>query len=241
MKKVLLILSILFLITGCNNKETNNIKEEKYTLTKEEQVKVDNIVSNLNILESNLSFNELSNEDKLEILFTLINKINIDNYSDDYLTKENFMKVAKDYFGDKVSFTFEDINCPICTEVYYIYDEKDEAYHYNEDHLGHGGSTPVFENSLQEVTKKVDIVKVKYKVLFSEYVDIGYPEGFYKSLEDAKHYQNKVADFDDYCTSNDYDYECDYDKMFKEIDFNTYSYNFKLDGNNFYFLNYTIE
>ena len=91
------------------------------------------------------------------------------------------------------------------------------------------------------VTKTDDIVSVKYKILFSNYYDIGSPSEFFKTLTDAKKSKNAVASFDKYCQGDDMNYECDYDKMFKEIDFNVYSYNFKIEGNNFYFIGYNIE
>ena len=246
MKRFILILMTLFLITGCGfSKDT---KEESYILNAEQEIKVNNIVDLLELQYDDFNFNSLTDQNKIQLLYNIARRLNINESGYDiittdegYLNKKNFEMIAREYFGEDASFKLVDIDCSICGKTDYYYDENEEVYHFNEDHLGHGYSAPIVEKKLEEVVKKDDIVSVKYKVLFSNYYDIGTPSDFFKSLYDSLDYKNAVASFEDYCWGDDVSFDCDYNKMFAEIDFNTYSYNFKLDGDNFYFVNYTIE
>ena len=262
MKKLILILMILFLVTGCGlydnfakNKDVeNNItenkvnedKEESYTLTNEQQEKVDRIINLFEPQFVGKKFNDLTDNYKLSLLSSIAIS---ENYKDGYpivndetvyLNKRNFEKLTREYFGPDAEVTMMDIYC-FCDQIDYFYDGTTETYHTNENHLGHGFSSPIIKRKGEKVVKKGDIVSVKYKTIFSDYVDIGAPTEFYKSLEDYFNYEEPVATFEDYCWGDEMDYECDYDKMFNDIDFNTYSYNFKLDGDNFYFIDYTME
>lgn len=254
MKKFILILLLLFLTTGCsftNNKtkeKDSEVKEEAYILNEEQKTKVDNIVNLLELKYDDFNFNKLSDQDKIQLLYKLARILNINEYGyeynssyEAYLNKKNFEMIAREYFGEGANFNLVDIDCLICGKVDFYYDESIEAYHFNEDHLGHGFSAPIIQRKEQGITKKGDIVSVKYKILFSNVYDIGAPSAFYKTLDDAWSGTNEVATFADYCWGDDMDFGCDYNKMFSEKDFYTYSYNFKLDGDNFYFLNYTIK
>lgn len=272
MKKIILIVSLLFLTTGCSlydymainknesvknesstnkevteNQETDEVKEEEYSLTSEQKEKVDMIIHMFDEQLLGEKYDDLTDSSKVLLLSRIAVYLNYnDGYpitTDDslYLNKKNFEKLAREYFGPDAKVNMVDIPCAFCGKTDYYYDANTETYYFNEDHLGHGASFPIIERKGEKIVKKGDTVSIKYKTLFSNYVDIGAPSSFYKSIDDVFEYEKRVASFEDYCWGDDMDYDCDYDKMFNDIDFNTYSYNFKIDGDNFYFLGYTME
>ena len=251
MKKIILILTILLLATGCNilnSKDNSDAKEEPYTLTSDQDKIANRIVNLLDPQFENKEFNDLTDYYKVELLYYIAEAENEDvngyplfDNPELYLNKKNFEMLTRRYFGPEAKIDMVDIYCPFCDKVYYYYNEQSESYMESTEHLGHGASFPIIKRKQMGVFKKGNMISIKYKTLFSNYVDIGSLEKFYKSINDAIWDKNAVASFSDYCWGDDFDFNCDYDKMFNEIDFDIFSYNFRLDGDNFYFINYTIE
>lgn len=242
-KNLIMLAICALLFTACaspSNDQTNKeVKEEKYFLTDFEEAKIFTLIRSITPKKDSLSFNELTNQEKLSTLFYLTGSLDL---NDD---KNNMTKVMNDYFGPDAKVTFEDYICPDegkNGEVLYKYNEKNGKYTYNENHGGHGGTSSYIIYDIEDVTKKDQDIIVRYKLAFSNIYDIGLPSAFFRSYSDASKYQNPIIEnISKYCSEETY--ECDDKKIIEDYKdkFKTYEYVFSYEGENLYLKGYEIK
>lgn len=242
-KNLIMLVVCMLLFTACaspsNEIVKDDIKEEKYTLTSLEDAKIFTLVRSITPKKDSLSFNDLSNQEKLTTLFYLTASLDLNN------DKNNMTKVMNDYFGSDATVTFENYICPEegkNGEVLYKYNEQNGKYTYNESHGGHGGTSSYIIYNIEDIAKKNNDIIVRYKIAFSNIYDIGLPSAFFSSYTDASKYQNPVTqDVSQYCSEETYD--CDDNKLIEDYKdkFKTYEYTFSYDGDNLYLKGYELK
>lgn len=174
----------------------------------------------------------LSDELVLEYSFMQAMMLN----DDEILTLDEVNSVSQKYFGKDVVAT--DINCGMgCEHAWYLFDEENKVFEYNEEHPGHGGSAAYSLSKYASISKESNVYKiVVYKAFtdFSEFINTE----LYFNLEDASNGKNSFIEID-------YEYE-DSDDMvrkFEEYDeskLNKYEYTFEKIGDNYILRNYEM-
>lgn len=207
MKKFLILLVSILLVTSCGNvvstndndsKETKkeSKKEEKIEVTsteKEELLDLVNKLHDFDLYQDDVEVKDMSNEELLEFAINYRFYNNSRPYNSDVKLDEIETLLSSVLYN--VSITPEDIKCPYCGSVNLIYDKDKKEFVYNEKHLGHGFSDVTVLNRLKDVYyENGKYVIVVYKAI-SEYVDVDYPMYYYASMKDVASYDEDKAIF----------------------------------------------
>ncbi len=257
LKKFISLFICIICLTGCNTKEMSNnnvdttnetheIVEEEYTLSDNETNKINLLLSSIPYSLENFSFNDLDNQQKLQIIFNIIsNNEYMGDGSKLSLTKENLLMITQKYFGENATIDMENLYSPYDNDILYSYNAKTESF--VQSPYGHGVGDLNSYNTVIKATKKEDKVLVYFTRMYTAYLDTGEePKELYKTIEDAQNQTNPIItklSKNEFCSYDYYDFlECDFDKIAtKNQDlFNTYLLTFTMSNENIYLDSLTI-
>jgi len=207
--------------------------------------------NNLHIIatyEKNIdNMNVLNTPQKLDISLTsILNKIN-DPYTNG-IPIDLFDIYFKNTFRTTIYWDKININCD-CGEVLYLYNEEDNKYVYNEEHLGHGYSTVLpYYTKVIDAKKKNETYIVTVSYVWNNYSDVyGYTNTGYASFTDASSMNNSLFEIevpdelpneevDSYAIKEiETNYELYKDKLHK------YTYTFEKVDNKYLLVNFDYE
>ncbi len=204
MKKMFLILLIItiFLLIGCGNKEENSNskdkpnKEEKIEtkITEDMNTKIDRFINELQLKYTNISLDELPENEKLYYAF----RVASNGFREDYVLKEDIRKTMIELYGANIDYNDQDIKSIFTDETVAFF--KNGKYVYNYD-TAHG--VIMVKGYTQEISRKRknDVIEVKVKRVFINCggdvcpVDALYKDPEYKEKIDVP---KKYCDYDEY-------------------------------------------
>lgn len=214
---------------------------------------------------------DIDNQDKLNIALKLSGK----NSFEEVKGKELINTYHK-YFGKDSTIELENIICPGASVVsstdlhagdkkyLLLYNSEDDSFHYNPNHLGHGGGmgTKSYLSYKYVLDSKIEkkVYKLNIKVYYMQNpcptdtcINLLSDAKIYKNLEDTTNQDSFVIDAsinEKYCSINqsfsssgsNY-YDCDYDAIYEGLkeELNTYTFEFKKEKENLVFTKYYIN
>ncbi len=182
-------------------KETTEEKVE--TITKEEEGKMFELAELVYNDSESLNKEEIENQDKLNIALKLSGKNSFEEISG-----EEIIDTYHRYFGQDSSIVLENIVCPGSSVVsstdlhagdkkfLLLYNKEDDSFHYNPNHLGHGGGmgSKTYLSYKYVLDSKIDkkVYKLNIKVYYMQNpcsgdtcINLPSDAKIYKNLEDA--------------------------------------------------------
>lgn len=130
-----------------------------------------------------LSVKRLSNQDKLYFASRIISKSSNLSFS-----KKEMSKVLKEYFGNKIKYTDEDIKSPNNSKILYKYDANKEKYLYKND--------DTFSLEYDYTSASIESRKGDYYIITKRYLfkdKHGSKYNLYASITDYKAKINKLG------------------------------------------------
>lgn len=234
-----------------NNSNDNNVKEVPYTLTSSEETISSTILEKVIPKTGSVDFDKLANSEKVKIVIGLATsayyksaKTNVIKHPEKVFTEEKLTNILHKYFGNNATMKFTDYLCDRCNKVICKYDKKKKAYVFDSSHQKHEFKQIYIYKQSKGIYKQGNIVKIKYKTMFSELTGKEFPKKFYKSYNSAKNKKNPIiTNVNKYCKfyKGGKSVDCDFEKMFNENNFYTFVYKFEKNGNNFYYIGYEVE
>lgn len=238
-----------------------NAKEEsssKIAVTKDEIESIMDIIDfNPDEVTNVDEFNALDNQLKLKLGFNLVDR------SEEKFKGSDVIVALKNIYGDGVKLILEDTLCDRCGKKYWVYNKGTDLYTLNGIHLyGDGGLYAAIYDRVNYYFESIERVGNQYKVVVKKVFDVPVNVCDYLGPcdEDIRVYKdseeiNLVLDTtvgdnnEKYCVreevgdSDTYTASCDIDKIYEDYrdKFNSYTYTFIKDGDNFVFQSYELN
>lgn len=247
------------------------IEEIVEKITKEEEQKMFELAELVYNDSESLNKEEIENQDKLNIALKLSGK----NSFEEVKGKELIDTYHK-YFGNDSNIELENIVCPGASVVsetdlhagdkkyLLLYNNEQDSFHYNPNHLGHGGGmgTKPYLSYKYILDSKIEkrVYKLNVKVYYMQNpcpgdtcINLPSDAKVYKTFNDTKDKENFIVDAsvnDKYCTINTFAsslgnnfYDCDYDAIYDGLkdELNTYTFEFIKEKEKLIFTKYYIN
>ena len=161
-----------------------------------------------------------------EILMYLLKNTEGVSYGDDTTFKASELRETADKLFNDIQYKNEDINCELCDNVLFKYNEGKSKYSYNEDHAGHGGAgVVVIYNYLEDYTYQDNIFSIIVKKVFTD-EEFGFSAG-YASYADL--YKKELIKYNDKCLEEEDGLTIYTDKCYTKYQdkLNKYEYRFQ--------------